>query len=82
MGSLSFQEAIELEQRAHAADLERRRKQEEKRQRTGMPLKGEVLTRQERESRIWAFMSVSKYSVLSRTAFDLDLGMPNPAILI
>jgi len=57
VGSLSFQEAIELEQRAHAQDLERQRRLEEKRKRTGLPLKGEVLTRQEREARIWAFMN-------------------------
>jgi len=56
VGSLSFQEAIELEQRAHTQDLERQQKLEEKRKRTGMPLKGEVLTKQEREARIWAFM--------------------------
>jgi hypothetical protein len=57
VGSLSFQEAIELEQRAHAQDLERQRRLEEKRKRTGLSLRGEVLTKQEREARIWAFMN-------------------------
>jgi len=57
VGSLSFQEAIELEQRAHTQDLERQRRLEEKRKRTGMPLQGEVLTKQEREARIWAFLN-------------------------
>lgn len=56
VGSLSFQEAIELEQRAHIQDLERQRRLEEKRKRTGMLSKGEVLTKQEREARIQAFM--------------------------
>jgi hypothetical protein len=40
--------------------MERRRRLEEKRKRTGMPLKGEVMTKQEREARIWAFMRVSQ----------------------
>lgn len=56
MNALSFQEAIQLEQRAHAQDMERQRKLEEKRKRTGMPLNGEVLTKKEKEARIWAFM--------------------------
>jgi len=55
--TLSFQEAIQLEQRAHAQDQERQQRLEDKRKRTGMPLKGEVLTKQEREARIWAFMN-------------------------
>ncbi|KAJ7068151.1 hypothetical protein C8F01DRAFT_978731 [Mycena amicta] len=58
MGSLSVQEAIELEQAAHRADKERQERLLEKRQRRGMPLPGEQLTRQEREARIWAFMHV------------------------
>lgn len=56
VGALSFNEAIQLEQRAHAQDQERQRKLEEKRKRTGMPSKGEVMSKQEREARIWAFM--------------------------
>lgn len=57
VGTLSFDEAIQLEQRAHTQDQERQRKLEEKRKRTGMPSKGEVMTKQEREKRIWAFMN-------------------------
>jgi len=57
VGSLSFQEAIQLEQRAHTQDLERQQRLEEKRKRTGMLLKGEILTKEEREARIWAFMN-------------------------
>lgn len=49
-----MQEAIEIEQRAHAQDLERRQRLEEKKRRMGASVKGE--TRQEREARIWAFM--------------------------
>ena len=60
VGSLSFQEAIQLEQRAHTQDLERQQRLEEKRKRTGMLLKGEILTKEEREARIWAFMCVSR----------------------
>jgi len=56
VGSLSFREAIELEQRAHIQDQERQRRLEEKRKRT-MPLQGEILSKQEREARIWAFMN-------------------------
>ncbi|KAF7301381.1 hypothetical protein MIND_00703300 [Mycena indigotica] len=57
IGSLNMQEAIELEQAAHRADKERQERMLEKRQRRGMPLPGEELTRQEREARIWAFMN-------------------------
>lgn len=55
MGSIDMQEAIELQQRAHAADLERRRRQEEKKQR----LNEKVLTEKERYARILAFMWVT-----------------------
>ncbi|KAI0306972.1 hypothetical protein B0F90DRAFT_1665312 [Multifurca ochricompacta] len=55
---LSFEEAMELEQRAHAADLERKQRLLEKRQRQGLvTVKGRVLTREEQEARIWAFMN-------------------------
>jgi hypothetical protein len=56
LASLGIQEAIELERQAHAQDTERQQRIIEKKKRLGMPLKGEVLTRQEREARIWAFM--------------------------
>lgn len=49
---------MQLEQEAEALERERRQRAEEKRLRTGMPTKDEVLTRQEREARLWAFMYV------------------------
>ena len=51
-----MQEAMELERQAFLQDKERQNRIEEKRKRLGKPIKGEVLTRQEREARIWAFM--------------------------
>jgi hypothetical protein len=54
--AMTYQEAIELQQRAYARDLERQQQIEEKKKRMGLPRKGELLTRQEREARIWAFM--------------------------
>ncbi|KAF7332128.1 hypothetical protein MKEN_00093800 [Mycena kentingensis (nom. inval.)] len=57
IGSLSMQEAIEIEQAAHRADKQRQERILEKRQRRGMPMPGEELTRKEREARIWAFMN-------------------------
>jgi len=56
-GSLSFQEAMEIEQRAHAQDLERQKRNIEKRQKHGLPIDGTVMTREEKEARIWAFMN-------------------------
>ncbi|KAJ7129812.1 hypothetical protein C8R44DRAFT_614495 [Mycena epipterygia] len=57
IGSLSMQEAIQLEQTAHAADKERQDRLLEKRRRMGMSIPGEQLTRQQREARMWAFMN-------------------------
>jgi hypothetical protein len=51
-----MQEAIRLEQVAHAADKERQERLLEKRRRMGMSIPGEQLTRQQREARMWAFM--------------------------
>ncbi|KAF8192583.1 hypothetical protein BJ912DRAFT_266829 [Pholiota molesta] len=56
-GSLSMQEAIELERQAHLQDQERQNRILEKKRRLGQPIQGEVLSRQEREARIWAFMN-------------------------
>jgi hypothetical protein len=54
---LSLEEAVELEQRAHAADLERKQRLLEKRQKQGlMIVNGRTLTREEQDARIWAFM--------------------------
>ncbi|KAL0070874.1 hypothetical protein AAF712_002095 [Marasmius tenuissimus] len=59
VGSLSMQEAIEIEQRAHAQDRERQQKLIEKRRRQGLPIKGESNqeSRAEFEARMWAFMT-------------------------
>ncbi|KAG6903374.1 hypothetical protein C0995_013127 [Termitomyces sp. Mi166 len=56
-GTLSLQEAMNLEQQAHLREKERVERIAEKKRRLGIPAKGEVLTRQEREARIWAFMN-------------------------
>jgi len=54
---LSIEEAVELEQQAHAADLERKRRLLERREKQGLvTVKGRALTREEQEARIWAFM--------------------------
>lgn len=53
---LSFEEAAELEQRAHAADLERKQRLLEKRQKQGLVAVSN-LTREEQEARLWAFMN-------------------------
>jgi hypothetical protein len=48
---------VELEQQAHAADLERKRRLLERREKQGLvTVKGRALTREEQEARIWAFM--------------------------
>ncbi|KAG8218772.1 hypothetical protein J3R82DRAFT_4447 [Butyriboletus roseoflavus] len=57
VGSLSLQEAVELEQRAHVIDLERQQRSDDRKRRIGLPVKGEVLSRQEIDARIWAFMN-------------------------
>jgi len=56
-GTLSMQEAIELERQAHLQDQERQSRIAEKKKRLGLLMNGEVLTRKEREARIWAFMN-------------------------
>jgi hypothetical protein len=54
---LSLEEAVELEQQAHAADLERKQRLLERRQKQGLvTVQGRALTREEQEARIWAFM--------------------------
>lgn len=55
------QEAMQIEQEAHRLDMQRKKEQEERnaerRRRMGLPQKGDrVLTREEQEARIWAFM--------------------------
>lgn len=59
----TFQEAMEIEAAAHRAEMQRKKeqeeRQEEKRRRMGLPQRGDhrALTREEQESRIWAFMN-------------------------
>jgi hypothetical protein len=57
LGSLSLQEAVELERRAHAIDVERQQRSDDRKRRIGLPVKGEILSRQEMDARIWAFMN-------------------------
>lgn len=55
---LGVEEAMELERAAFIRDKERQQRIEAKRQQRmgGDPANGQVLTREEREARIWAFM--------------------------
>ncbi|KAF8914051.1 hypothetical protein CPB84DRAFT_1758253 [Gymnopilus junonius] len=57
VGSLGLHEAMELERQAYFQDKERQNRIMEKKKRLGLSLEGEILTRQEREARIWAFMN-------------------------
>ncbi|KAF8165205.1 hypothetical protein B0H34DRAFT_688264 [Crassisporium funariophilum] len=57
VGLFSMQEAMDLERQAHLQDKERQERIAEKKKRLGMPIQGEILTKQEREARIWAFMN-------------------------
>ncbi|KAG6840457.1 hypothetical protein C0991_006593 [Blastosporella zonata] len=56
-GTLTLQEAMNLEQQAHLREKERVDRLAEKKRRLGLMAKGEVLTRKEREARIWAYMN-------------------------
>jgi len=58
-GTLTMQEAIDLERQAFIQDRERHERIVERKRRLGMPITGEVLTREEREARIWTFMLVN-----------------------
>ncbi|RXW24589.1 hypothetical protein EST38_g1229 [Candolleomyces aberdarensis] len=53
----TLQEAMDLERQAYLQEKERQERALEKKRRLGMPIKGEVLTRAEKEARIWAFMN-------------------------
>ncbi|KAI0282304.1 hypothetical protein BGY98DRAFT_955282 [Russula aff. rugulosa BPL654] len=54
----SLEEAVQLEQQAHAADLERKRRLLERREKQGLvKVNGGAVTREEQEARIWAFMN-------------------------
>ena len=53
---LTFEEAVRIEQEAHAQDQLRHQQAEERRRKQGLPPKGEKLSQQEIEARMWAFM--------------------------
>ena len=73
---LSLQEAVELEQQAHAADLERKRRLLERREKQGLvTVNGGALTREEQEARIWAFMCDHPLANLFTTKSDSDVSV-------
>lgn len=84
---LSLEEAVELERQAHAADLERKRRLLERREKQGLAVKGGgAFTREQQEARIWAFMCVDPLANLIATKDDSDVlchlsGIINPQSL-
>lgn len=53
---MTFEEAVRIEQEAHAQDLLRHQQAEERRRRQGLPPKGEKLSKEGMEARMWAFV--------------------------
>lgn len=53
---MTFEEAVRIEQEAHAQDRLRHQQHEERRRKQGLLLKGEKLSKQELDLRMWAFM--------------------------
>jgi hypothetical protein len=53
---MTYEEAVQLEQRAHHQDAVRRERILERKKRQGLPIKGEVLSREERDARMRAFL--------------------------
>lgn len=53
---MTFEEAVRIEQEAHAQDQLRHQQAEERRRKQGLPPKGEKLSKEELEARMWAFM--------------------------
>lgn len=83
---LSPEEAVELERQAHAADLERKRRIMERREKQGLlKVNGGALTREEQEARLWAFMYDDPFAHFITTNFDSDVcrlsGIINPPSL-
>jgi hypothetical protein len=73
---LSLEEAVELEQQAHVADLERKRRLMERREKQGLvTVEGGALTREEQEARIWAFMCDDPLADLITTKSDSDVSV-------
>jgi hypothetical protein len=54
--SFTVEQAMEIERRAHMADLERKQRVAARRLQHGLPGPDEQLTQKERSQRIWAFM--------------------------
>lgn len=80
---LSLKEAVELERQAHAADLERKRRLLERREKQGLATVkgGGALTREQQEARIWAFMCVDPLANLIATKYDSDVLCRLPGII-
>ncbi|KAI0729367.1 hypothetical protein C8Q72DRAFT_777997 [Fomitopsis betulina] len=76
---LSLQEAIRIEQEAHAADRKRQEELAEKRRRQGRIGDGEQLTRAEREARLWAFMNYKQTDSDMEDDEDEDEDEDDPA---
>ncbi|KAJ3790462.1 hypothetical protein GGU10DRAFT_383175 [Lentinula aff. detonsa] len=57
IGMLGMEEAIAIERRAHLHDLQRKHRLEQKKLDHGYPSGKQVMSREERERRVWAFMN-------------------------
>ncbi|KAJ3741269.1 hypothetical protein DFH05DRAFT_1559159 [Lentinula detonsa] len=57
IGMLGMEEAIAIERRAHLHDLQRKHRLEQKKVDHGYPSRTQVMSREERERRVWAFMN-------------------------
>ncbi|KAJ3795689.1 hypothetical protein GGU11DRAFT_211082 [Lentinula aff. detonsa] len=57
IGMLGMEEAIAIERRAHLHDLQRKHRLEQKKMDHGYPSGKQVMSREERERRVWAFMN-------------------------
>ena len=75
MPGLSLEEAVELEQQAHAADLERKRRLLERREKQGLVKVNGGVTREEQEARIWAFMCDDLLADLITIQSDSDVAV-------
>lgn len=74
MPRLSIEEAVELEKQAHAADLERKRRLLERREKQGLvTVNGGALSREEQEARIRAFMYDDPLADLITTKSDYNV---------
>ncbi|KAJ3758498.1 hypothetical protein EV361DRAFT_810444 [Lentinula raphanica] len=77
---LGMEEALEIERKAHVHDLQRRQRMEEKKaQGLGYPTNGPggVMSKEERERRIWAFMNYKPTDSDLEDDSDYDPDDPN-----